>query len=139
MLDPTKRRYPMSKGKGGSPKDGRRGDFIPAIPARDAWRAQTKPFVHQDPETLQRLYQTILSVFEGLLQRHRSVVASHRDRGSGSGSPGRRGVWLTSTWRRLTSISPIFRADSPSSETAESRTGLPQGESTAPAISRKLD
>ena len=51
MLDPTKRRYPMSKGKGESPKDGRRGDFIPAIPARDAWRAQTKPCIHQDPGT----------------------------------------------------------------------------------------
>ena len=32
------------------------------IPARDAWRAQTKPWVHQDPETPQRLSQTCVWV-----------------------------------------------------------------------------
>ena len=34
-----------------------------------------KPCVHQDPETPKRLSQTCLSVFECLLQRHRSAVA----------------------------------------------------------------
>ena len=28
------------------------------IPTRDAWRAQTKPHAHQDPETPQKLNQT---------------------------------------------------------------------------------
>ena len=32
------------------------------IPARDTWRAKTKPCVHQDPETTQRLSQTCVSV-----------------------------------------------------------------------------
>ena len=48
------------------------------IPARDAWRAQTKTCVHQDPET-PLLSQTSLS----RLWRHGSAVASYRDRGSG--------------------------------------------------------
>ena len=30
------------------------------IPARDTWRAQTKPCVHKDPETPQRFSQTRL-------------------------------------------------------------------------------
>ena len=32
------------------------------IPARDTRRAKTKPCVHQDPETTQRLSQTCVSV-----------------------------------------------------------------------------
>ena len=48
------------------------------IPARDAWRAQTKTSVHQDPET-PLLSQTYLS----LLWRYGSAVASYRDRGLG--------------------------------------------------------
>ena len=58
------------------------------IPARDAWRAQTKPCAHQDPETPQSLSQTYLGVFECLLQRHGSAVACHGDRGSGCSRPG---------------------------------------------------
>ena len=48
------------------------------IPARDAWRAQTKTCAHQDPET-PLLSQTYLN----LLWRYGSAVASYRDRGSG--------------------------------------------------------
>ena len=95
MLDPTKRRYPMSKGKGGSPKDGRRGDFIPAIPARDAWRAQTKPCTSKNPETTQRLSQNcvwespvVVQVNSGLLQ--------------GQELPAQwTWVWHKPSWRRL--------------------------------------
>ena len=52
MLDPTKKWYPMSKGKGEAPA--RQGGVKSSlesnlIPARDTWRAQTKPCVHQDP------------------------------------------------------------------------------------------
>ena len=45
------------------------------LPDRDTQRAQTKPCVHQDPETPQRLSQTCLWVFECLLQRNGSAVA----------------------------------------------------------------
>ena len=53
------------------------------ILARDAQGAQTKPCVHQDPDTPQRLSQTCLWVFECFLQRYESAVAYRRGRGSG--------------------------------------------------------
>ena len=58
------------------------------IPARNAWRAQTKPYVHQDPEAPQRLSQTHLWVFECLLWRYGSAVTCCRDRGTGCRRPG---------------------------------------------------
>ena len=63
MLDPTKKRYPTSKGKGEAPERLSGESLSPQkegvklhlesnpIPARDTQRAQTKPCVHQDPET----------------------------------------------------------------------------------------
>ena len=49
-----------------------------AIPTRDAQRAQTKPCVHQDPETPQRLSQTCLDCmsvsFRGTGQQWPDVV-----------------------------------------------------------------
>ena len=56
------------------------------IPARDAWRAQTKSCVYQ--ETPQRLSQTCLWGFECLLWRFRSAVSCHMGRGSGCSRPG---------------------------------------------------
>ena len=47
------------------------------------------------------LSQTYLWVFECLLQRHRSAVACHMDRGSGCSSPRRLSMWYKSSWRRL--------------------------------------
>ena len=52
------------------------------IPIRDAWRAQRKPCMHQDPETPYRLCQICLWVFE-CLQRYRSSLAYRRGRASG--------------------------------------------------------
>ena len=66
------------------------------ISTRDAWRAQTKPCVHQEPETPLRLSQTCLWVFE----RHRSAVACFRDRGSGCSRPWSCSVWHKPSWRR---------------------------------------
>ena len=74
-----------------SEQDGRRGKIMLTIkPHRDAWRTQTKPWVHQDPEAPQRLSQTCLWVFECLLWRHASAVACRGDRGSGCSRPGTR-------------------------------------------------
>ena len=56
------------------------------IPAREAWRAQTKPCAHQ--ETPQRLSQACPWVFECLLWRYKSAVAWCRGGGSGCGRPG---------------------------------------------------
>ena len=60
---PPKKRYSTSKSKGGAPADDKKGKIMfrsNPIPARDAQRAQTKFFVHQDPETPQRLSQKCL-------------------------------------------------------------------------------
>ena len=95
MLNPTKKRYSTSKSKGGAPADDKKGKIMfrsNPIPARDAQRAQTKFFVHQDPETPQRLSQKCLWVFECLLWRYRSAVACHRGRGSGCSLPGSHSV-----------------------------------------------
>ena len=59
MLDSTKKRYPTSKGKGDAPNKmvGGAKSHLESnpMPARDTWRAQIKPCVHQDPEAPQRL------------------------------------------------------------------------------------
>ena len=69
MLDPTKKIYPMSKGRGEAPVRWSEGVNLHLksnlIPTRDAGRAETKPCVHQ--ETPQRLSQTCLLVLESLL------------------------------------------------------------------------
>ena len=57
-----------------------------SIPARDAWRAQTKPCMHQ--ETQQRLSQAFLWMFECLLQRYRSKVVCRKGQG----------LWVQQTW-----------------------------------------
>ena len=70
------------------------------IPTRDAWRAQTKPCVHQDPETPKRVRQTCLWMSACFLRRHGSAVACHGGRGyacSRSGSPS---MWHKPSWRR---------------------------------------
>ena len=69
--------------------------------ASDAWRAQAKPCVHQDPEAPQRLSQICFWVFECLLYRHRSAVACCRDRGSGWSRPGRHNMWHNTSWKKL--------------------------------------
>ena len=87
-------------------------------PTRDSWRAQTKPCVHQDPETPVRLSQTFFWVSECLLPRHRSAVACCRDRGSGCSRPGTHGMWHKPSWRRSPLVPPYsHRADDP--QTAE--------------------
>ena len=73
MSDPTKKRYLTSKGKGEAPTRWLGAKLLlesNPIPARDAWRVQSKLCVHQDPEIPQRLSQTCLWVFECLLQKH---------------------------------------------------------------------
>ena len=59
MLDPTKNRYPTSKGKGDAPSKmvGGAKSHLESnpMPARDTWRAQTKPCVYQGPGAPQRL------------------------------------------------------------------------------------
>ena len=68
MLDPTKKdthipgqRRSPSKMVGGTKSHLESNP----IPARDVWRAQTKPCVFQDPETPQRLSQTYVWLFSG--------------------------------------------------------------------------
>ena len=90
MLDPTKKRYPKSKGTeepnrmvGGAQSHLESNP----IPTRDTRRAQTKPCVRQDKEASQRLSQTCLGVF--------SVSC----RGTGQEWPAvGRGLWLQQTW-----------------------------------------
>ena len=55
----------LTRAKGKPQKDGRRGDRCldsNPIPTRDVWGAQTKPCLHQNQETPQRLRQTLLWV-----------------------------------------------------------------------------
>ena len=88
------------------------------IPTRDAQRAQTKPCVHQDPETPQRVSQTCLWVFECLLWRRGSAVTCCGDRGSGCTRSGSCSVWDKPSCRR-SPLAPPYRhlADDP--QTAE--------------------
>ena len=113
MLEPTKKDTPCPRAKE-KPQQDR---------SRHAITFQIKPHNHQrclgrTNRTLcasgprersidlhKRLSQTRLWAFECLLKRHRSVVACSRDRGSGSSSPGRQGMWHKSSWRRLSSAS----------------------------------
>ena len=90
MLDPTKNRYPTSKGKGKGPKKTVGGAKLHLesnpIPVRDARKAQTKPCVHQ--ENPQRLSQTWpLSVWLSPAE----VCVS-------SGLPQGQGLWMQQTW-----------------------------------------
>ena len=66
MLEPTTK-ISHIQGKRRSPKETIGGVKLHlesnSIPARDAQRAQTKPCVHQDPETPENLSQTCLWVF----------------------------------------------------------------------------
>ena len=86
---PPKKDIPHPSAKEKPQQNGRRGEIVSRIKPhthRDAWRAQTKPCMHQ--ETPQRLSQICLGVFECLLQRYGSAVACHRGRGSGCSRPG---------------------------------------------------
>ena len=88
------------------------------VPARDAWRVQTKPCAHQGPRErisdLHRRLWTCLWVCEYLLQRHGSATACLRDRGSDCSRPWRRGMWHKSSWRRLALAPPkSCQADNP--------------------------
>ena len=55
------------------------------IPSRDAQRAQTNPWVHQDPGTLQRLRQNFLSM-------------SYMEVWVSSGLPQGQELWVQQTW-----------------------------------------
>ena len=87
MLDPIKKKIPHVQGQRRSQSKmvgGAKSHLESnSIPARDARRAQTKPYAHQ--EIAQRLSQTFLSVFECLLWRYRSEVACHRGSRPGYG------------------------------------------------------
>ena len=61
-----------------------------------------------------RLSQTCLWVSD-LLWRHRSVMACHRDRGSGSSRPGRHYIWHKSSWRK----SPLTSCQADNPQTVE--------------------
>ena len=82
MFDPTKKKIPHIQRQRRRPNKMVEGvksclESNP-IPNREAWRAQTKPCAHQDPETPQKLSQTWLWVFECLLWRYRSAVTCCR-------------------------------------------------------------
>ena len=84
-----KKIYPSSKGKGGAKEklqqDARMGKIAFRIkPQRHSEGSNKTLCTPGDP---QRLSQTCLLEFEGLLQRYGSAVACHRDRGSGCNSP----------------------------------------------------
>ena len=93
---PPRKDTPCLRAKEKPQQDSRRDETTFRIKphiCRDAQRAQTKPCVHQDPETPKRLSQTCLSVFECLLQRHRSAVACHGDRSSRCRRPETCSMW----------------------------------------------
>ena len=93
---PTVRRYPTSRVRecGGTPhprakekpqQDGRRGEFVFKIKSHSLQRCSegsNKPWVHQDPGTLQRLRQNCLSISCGGTGSY-TAVGCYRDRGSG--------------------------------------------------------
>ena len=89
-----------------------------SIPAREAQKAQTKPCVHQDPETPQRLSQTCLWVFDCLLWWHGSAVACCRGTGSGCNRPGSHSMWHNPSWRRLP-LTPPEKHWADNTQTAE--------------------
>ena len=90
----------------------------PHICQRCSEDTQTKPCVHQDPETTQRLSQTCLWVFECLLQRQGSAVACHRDIASGCSRPGTSSLWYKPSWRR-SPLAPPYSPWADDSQTAE--------------------
>ena len=102
MLDPTKKRYLMSKTNKKPQQDGRKGKIkcrIKPIPVKDTGKTQTKPCV---PRAQRPPIDIARPAFECLLQRHGSAVACPRDRGSGCSRPGRHGsVWHKCSWKRL--------------------------------------
>ena len=86
------KKIPIIQGQGRSPNKTVEGVKLHLesnpIPTRDAWRAQTKPWVHQSPETPQKTeWDLPLSVRESLWE-HRSAAACHGDRGRGFGRHG---------------------------------------------------
>ena len=84
------------------------------ILARDAQRAETKPCVHQDPYSPQRLSQIYLWEFECLPWRHWSAVDFCKDRGSGCSRPGLCNMWHKPSWRRSPFTPPeSSQADDP--------------------------
>ena len=79
---------PMSKGKGKSQQDGRRGKITFRIKPHTGQRCSEgsyKPCAHQDPETPQRL-------------RQRCVRVSPVEVGVSSGLPQGQGLWVRHTW-----------------------------------------
>ena len=82
------KRYLHPRAKEKPQKDGRRGEIafrIKPLTQERYSEGSNKLCTHQDPETPQRLSQT---VFECLLGRDRSAVACHRGWGSGCSRPG---------------------------------------------------
>ena len=90
MLDPTKK-IPQTQRQRRRPNKmvGGVKSLLESNPisTRDPQKAQTKPYVQQDPEAPQRLSQTYFGVFECLLWSHRSAVACQGDRRSGCSRP----------------------------------------------------
>ena len=71
------------------------------IPTRDDQKAQTKLCAHKDTETLLRLSQTCLWVFECLLWRYRSAVVCCKDSSKYQGQlPGSQSMWHKPSWWR---------------------------------------
>ena len=85
MLDPTKNRYPTSKGKGKGPKKTVGGAKLHLesnpIPTGEAWRAQTKPCIHQDSGTprdgTRAAFECLSVSCEGTSQQWTATRAGH--------------------------------------------------------------
>ena len=99
MLDLTKKRYPTSfvQGQRRSPSKivGGVKQHLETntIPARDAQRVQTKPCVHQDPETPQRLTRPVWVSCTGMSQQW----PASRALGAATWS---HSLWHKPSWRR---------------------------------------
>ena len=73
------------------------------IPARDTWRDQTKPCVHQDPETPQRLSHNCVECLPVKVQTpqrlsHNCVECLPVKVQVSSGLPQGQGLWVQETW-----------------------------------------
>ena len=88
MLDPTKKRYPMSKAKEKPQQDGRRDKIMFRIKHLTYQRqseGSNKPCVHQDPETPQKLGQNCVWVSPAKVR-------------VSSGLPQGQRLWVQKTW-----------------------------------------
>ena len=113
MLEPTKKDTPCPRAKERAQQDSSRNAITFKIKLHNHRRClehANKTLCASGPrersiDLHKRLSQTSLWGFECLLKRLRSVVACSKDRGSGSSSPRRQGMWHKSSWKRLSSAS----------------------------------